>query len=91
MKNGNPKEFIEMIYNGEDIYFVFGGITYFAQGYSLNDVWHYEIVQESPTSEFILWKFDGKITDVINSFEKAKIFNGKTFWEVEKDIEWVDA
>lgn len=23
-------------------------------------------------------------------FEKAKIFNGKSFWEAEKDIEWVD-
>lgn len=24
------------------------------------------------------------------AFEKAKIWNKKSFWEVEKDIEWVD-
>ena len=26
----------------------------------------------------------------VAEFENARIFNGKTFWEVEKDIEWVD-
>ena len=90
MKNGNPKEFIEMLYNGEDTYFIFNGITYFAQGYSLNDMWHYEIVQENPISEFVLWEFDGESSDIVKAFESAKIFNGKTFWEVEKDIEWID-
>ena len=23
--------------------------------------------------------------------ENAKIFNGKSFWEIEKEIEWVDS
>ena len=26
----------------------------------------------------------------VNEFENAKIFNEKSFWEVEKEIEWVD-
>ena len=26
----------------------------------------------------------------IEQFENAAIFNGKTFWQVEQDIEWVD-
>ena len=26
----------------------------------------------------------------VAEFENAPIFNGKTFWEAEKDIEWVD-
>ena len=43
-----------------------------------------------PTSEFVLWKFDGESSDIVKAFESAKIFNGKTFWEVEKDIEWGD-
>ena len=26
----------------------------------------------------------------VAEFEKAEIFDNKTFWEVEKDMEWVD-
>ena len=90
MINGNPKEFLETLYNGEDTYFMFNKITYFAQGYSLNEAWHYEIVQENPTSDLVLWEYNGNIENVIASFENAEIFDGKKFWEAEKDIEWTD-
>lgn len=26
----------------------------------------------------------------VESFLEAKIWNGKSFWDVEQDIEWVD-
>ena len=26
-----------------------------------------------------------------DAFQKAPIFDGRTFWEIEKEIEWVDA
>ena len=26
----------------------------------------------------------------VSEFENATIFNGKTFWQVEQEIEWVD-
>lgn len=26
----------------------------------------------------------------VEAFEEAKIFDGKSFWEVEKEIKWVD-
>lgn len=29
-------------------------------------------------------------TECIKELEKAKIFDGKTFWQVEKDMQWID-
>jgi hypothetical protein len=30
------------------------------------------------------------ISECLVAFQEAKIWNGKSFWEVEQDIEWVD-
>ncbi len=30
------------------------------------------------------------VSDCIIAFQEAKIWDGKTFWEVEQEIEWLD-
>jgi hypothetical protein len=37
------------------------------------------------------WSYEADTTlECVEAFLKARIFNGKTFWEVESEINWVD-
>ena len=50
-----------------------------------------EIFQYSPPSETDIWECDAATMEAcLNAFLDARIFDGKTFWEVESEIEWVD-
>ncbi len=38
-----------------------------------------------------LWEYDDSDYQKCgDAFQKAHIFDGKTFWEVEQEIEWLD-
>lgn len=92
MMNGNPSEFVDRIYSCQDTVFIFKGVKYWFQGYtSPNGIVHMEIFQYQPTSNAYLWTHDGKtIAECQQSFLDTPIFDGKTFWDAEKDIQWVD-
>ena len=92
MINGNPGEFVDRIYSCQDTVFVFQSVKYWFQGYMLADGHvHMEIFQYQPPSSQCLWEFDGKtIEECQSAFLAAPIFNGKTFWDAEREIEWVD-
>lgn len=92
MINGNANEFVDRIYSCQDTVFIYDGIKYWFQGYMpTEDSVHMEIFQQQPSSEEYIWEYNGKsIEEGQQLFLKAPIFNGKTFWEVETEIEWVD-
>lgn len=64
------------------------------------NIWHYDgsrltIAQAShgntePDRKYIERHIERSIREGQKSFETSPIFDGKTFWEVEKEIEWVD-
>lgn len=33
---------------------------------------------------------DGNVAECIEAFEDVQIWNGKTFWNVENQMQWVD-
>lgn len=92
MINGNPTEFVDRIYSCQDTVFIFKGIKYWFQGYMLpNGDIHMEISQYEPPSEICLWECNGHTIDECqNEFLTAPIFAGKSFWDAEKEIHWVD-
>lgn len=92
MINGSAYEFIDRIYTCQDTVFVFDGIKYWFQGYILDDnTVHMEVFQIDSAQEGYVWEYNGNsIGDGQENFQNAPIFNGKTFWEVESEIEWVD-
>jgi len=95
MIGGNPNDFLDRIYSGQDTIFIFKGIKYWFQGYAMpNDAgWHMEIFQyqPKPSRDNWFWIYDGKnIEECFEAFVKSCIFVGKTFWEAENEIEWVD-
>ena len=92
MIDGNPNDFLNRIYSGQDTIFIFHGIKYWAQGYNnIDGGWHYEIVQYQPPDDSFLWLIDtDSIDDCFKAFLDACIFDGMKFWEAEKEIHWVD-
>ena len=92
MINGNASEFIDRIYTCQDTVFIYNGIKYWFQGYMPSDnAVHMEVFQTEPAADGYIWVYDGcSISEGQIAFQKAPIFNGKTFWEVEGEIEWVD-
>ena len=90
MINGDPKDFIEVVYSGQDIPFLFRGQKFWYQGYVKNDKWHMEIMECFPPCNY-RWECDVITCDEgVDAFLKAPMFDGKTFWEVEHEIEWLD-
>lgn len=91
MINGNPNEFIDTIYTCQDIVFVYNNTKYWFQGYVNKGKVHMELFQYEPARDGYIWEYNGKsLSEGQEAFQKARIFNGKTFWEAEKNIEWVD-
>ena len=92
MINGDVGDFVDRIYSCQDTVFIYNGVKYWFQGYMPNsDTVHLEVVQVDPERDGYVWEYNGNsISEGQESFQKAPIFDGKTFWEVEKDIEWTD-
>ena len=93
MINGDPHEFVDHLYSGQDTVYLFHGVKYWSQGYTDEDktVWHIEVFQYQPPSDDFSWEHTSdSVTDCMEAFLSAPIFDGKTFWEAESEIEWVD-
>ena len=92
MIDGNPNRFLEVIASGQDITYKFKGDIYWYQGYNKGDKFRMEIYRYIPLQETgFTWECErDTYLDCYNEFIKAPIFDGKTFWEVEQEIEWVD-
>ncbi len=91
MINGDANEFIDGLYYGDERFFLYGGSKFLIEGWTkagLRMLVLYAIEDPNNNFEWRAFSDDGKYP--VDKFEKAPIFNGKTFWEVEKDIEWVD-
>lgn len=92
MIHDDVNEFIDGLHYGEERFFLYDGNKYFLQGRYVERKPMLELyVIENPAVDFE-WHMtsdDGEYP--VEAFENAKIFNGKSFWEIEKEIEWVDA
>lgn len=91
MINGDVQDFINGLHYGDERFFLFAGKKYFLQGYHVDGKPMLELyVIENPEDDFE-WRVISKDNEFpVAEFESAKIFQGKTFWEVEQKIEWVD-
>lgn len=92
MIGGDVNEFVDRIYSCQDTVYVYKGIKYWFQGYmSDKKTVHMEIFQYQPPSDRYVWEYDGTtVEECHRAFLQAPIFDGKTFWEIERDVEWVD-
>lgn len=91
MINGNIDEFVDKLWGGEEVIYTYNGKKYFSQGYTQeNGEYHFELAMWEPKTE-VLWEIDGHTNqESLDAFLKEPLFDGKTFWEAEKEMEWVD-
>lgn len=91
MINGNIDEFMDKLWSGEELIYTYNGKKYFSQGYIMDDGrYRFELQCWEPDAD-VLWKTEGLSNqDSLKAFLKEPLFDGKTFWEVEKELEWVD-
>ena len=91
MINGSIDEFMEKLRGGEEVVYVYNGKKYFSQGYVNDDgKYRFELQQWEPEVK-ILWEIVGKSNqDSLYAFLKEPLFDGKTFWDIESEAEWVD-
>ncbi len=90
MKNGDISEFVDGLYHGDERIFLYRGQKFFIEGLSYDDKNHLLLYRWEPKSECV---WDG-VSEIgrfcVDKFLQAPLFDGKTFWEVEQEIEWVD-
>ena len=95
MINGNANDFIDKL-SYEDHYVMFANKKYFLNGCQAEKDSFGKVISvrlevydlKNETTIFSVTKTTAY--ECLVAFEKAKIWNKKSFWEVEKDIEWVD-
>ena len=94
MIDGNARDFINKLYY-EDHYAIYKANKYYFNGCQAKRL---ENGNEDVKMEVYNLTLDTTVfsvtrsnaTDCLESFQNAPIFDGKTFWEVESEIEWVD-
>lgn len=90
MDRDEKNYFFEKLYGGEEIIFIVQKKKYFVQGYHKNGLYHMNLQEWEPVQQ-LLWETQkSNMAECAEEFLEISIFNGKTFWEVENEIEWVD-
>ena len=95
MIDGKASEFIDKLYY-EDNYVLFHGEKYFINGCQSKEGADGKIISvrlevynlTSDTTVFSVTK--SSPTECVKMFEEAAIWNGKTFWDAECQMQWVD-
>ncbi|MBQ0014364.1 MAG: hypothetical protein KBS82_03475 [Oscillospiraceae bacterium] len=91
MINGDPNAFIDKAYSAQEIFYKFREEEYMLQGYTADGQSHIEIQRHLPFSPNLIWSFEGSsMQECVSAFEIEPLFDGKTFWQAEEDIEWLD-
>lgn len=100
MINGNVSDFVDNLYYGTEMYFVFKDKKYFIQGW-VKDSLHYLVLDfdyetenydsNNPNCNKYLWEYTSADSqECVDAFLNAPLWNGKTFYEVEDSIVWSD-
>ena len=91
MINGNVNEFVDHIYYGDELIFSYKGKKYFLQGFKENNKCTLYLDCWLPPGKDYFWVKKGTESAYpVEEFLNAKLWDGKNFWEVEKDMEWLD-
>ena len=92
MINGNVSEFVDHIHYGDELVFLFHNQKFFLQGFlEENGRYVHYLDRWDPPSNTYIWTSRGDTHSYpVDDFLAAAIWEGKSFWDVEAEIEWVD-
>lgn len=92
MINGDVNEFVDHIHYGDELVFLYQGKKYFLQGFCVDDgICRLYLDRWEPPATDYIWVGTGDSRGFpVEEFLNQKLWDGKTFWEAEQEIEWVD-
>lgn len=93
MINGTVNDFLDSVYNLQEIIHIYHGKKYFLQGYGgfkNHASYTLELQLWEPECKFLWSCSHPSLSECREDFLKAPLYDGKTFWEAECEIEWVD-
>ena len=78
MRNGNIREFVDKLWGGEELIYIYNGKKYFSQGYVLeNGQYRFELQQWEPEGK-TLWYVEGfDPQSSLDKFLEQPLFDGK--------------
>ena len=94
MEGGQVNDFIDA-FSYQSVAVIFKGEKYFSDGITSCSVGKYSffVIKVNERGECLedVYDFEGtSIPECIVAFENAPIWDGKTFWQAEQEMEWVD-
>lgn len=99
MISGNTIEFVDNLYYGSEMYFMYKNKRYFIQGW-VEDSIHYLVLDydyensDTPDNHSFsgyLWEYKSSDTsECVKAFLDAPLWDTKTFYDVENEITWMD-
>ncbi len=90
MIGSNFNQFVDDIYTGSDLVFLYRGRKFHLQGYQHNGKPCLFLDQLEPSGNDYIWTGSGEDDYPVEDFLNAPVFEGKSFWEVQEEMEWVD-
>lgn len=95
MEGGRINDFIEA-FSYQSVAVMYKGEKYFSDGiiFKENGKYMFFIIKVDENCNFIsdVYDFEGNSADdCISAFVNAPIWNGKTLYDVEKEMTWVDS
>ncbi len=89
MINGDVLKFVDHIHYGDELWFLYNNKKYFLEGWSTEGILELVLYEMEDDGKDYRWIGD-KNHFPVEEFLEDPVFDGKTFWEAEKDITWVD-
>ncbi len=92
MIDGNVNEFVDGLYRGNEWWFLFNGKKYFIQGWweSGKATLALDDCSDVNNPNYMWERTADNMEENVDAFLNAPIWDGKTFWEVEYEMTWID-
>lgn len=94
MKGNTLTEFLDA-FSYQSVAVTFKGEKYFSDGITKNadNKYSFFIIKVDNNGEFLadVYEYEGNsVADCITAFENAPVWNGKTFYNAENEMTWID-
>ncbi|MCD8285710.1 MAG: hypothetical protein LUD50_00565 [Clostridia bacterium] len=91
MLDGDINDFLGHMYYGDELFFTFQGKTYFLEGLdNEGKLTYYMCIVDPLVNGYVLILEGDEHNYPLEEFLALKIWDGKTFMEVQDEIQWVD-
>lgn len=96
MINTDINQFMDCLSYGEEIDILYEGKKYLIEGYVTEDkvahLFVYKYEENGKSADEMIYEVESpnSVKECADKFLEAKIWDGKSFCEVEKEMEWVD-